>query len=1093
MATDAAGTSAAEQHAINSKHADESPASEPRGDQFGGPLGAAFGASPDSDAKIVANGALSLSVNTRVRGVALRHVQQRYGNQFVQRALNRKINTAETTQRECACGGSCAKCQARSINSDQYILSDTAGESLDRRTRGTMESYFGSDFSDVRIHRDSQAAASAEALNANAYTIGRDVYFASGRYAPETTEGKRLLAHELVHTLQQGSNSPSLARQAAGSPKLIIDPDASQEHDAERAAEELISSPGGEELSVPSRTVRLGSPSQSSLASSSTVTVSRDADDTQEQPPPQPTDDVASVYETVLHLWNLRSGMGEALNEEEDKILANEDITARLVENACAPQALTMEPRQGVTSPGLTDESLLFSPGEDEGYELSPVSDDEIQLAKAFAYRMVLLLRTLGPDDFADEEDFWTTHKDLTKNACSEEETLYLLGDEVLKESWAFPRAWAKRLQKGFIPDLNLTALQDFRNKSYSELNEAAQAIPPYLAANGLPINFRDSLSLGFLRPAELVSILRTNSATANLLSDFFSAEEAALEDDQKLSFGRRWLQLGNEIVAAVGAAHKSVNAESYDSYWRKISVETLMSDRSSTGEFEADHLHLTRLEMDISNMSYVWSFVRKWMQKQRVDGVLDRQFELADALIRALDSEPRLGRAQQWRSAKEFDSAAKDFLIESIDVVDVAVGVGKDFLINLGIAAIFGPLGVLVKEIGEAAYSVNESREKISAALDAARIAKSVTQLQNASANLALVMAAEGMSIALTIAQVPGMLKAARNLPGASAKGPHIHDDSALKKTTTDEPAVSATKSDQPSVKQTPPEASGGTKAPDTTTPPTKQPSAGTKVAALESETDFLARTRDMPSDKIRPIDAQKEFELAWKRGQRRPPQEPYAHEIEFNNHTWRYNKNTGNWCRFGSPKNCFDLGEQARKQAIDEYVRAKGITTEKIETPDPKVTAQPKSKETLPEGYEDMPSPSITKRVDLAEDHHIATRYRAANREIFERAGLHIDDDLNLIKNFQEHGQLRGWYKWEDRSYKFNYRGHHPDYNKWVTKLLSDATPPGLSPDEALKRIVKITERLNTIIRENPEALSHGPRILPNNLQNPKFEWDR
>lgn len=58
------------------------------------------------------------------------------------------------------------------------------------------------DFSDVRIHTDSQAAESARAVNARAYTMGQDIVFGAGRYAPETAEGQRLLAHELAHVVQ---------------------------------------------------------------------------------------------------------------------------------------------------------------------------------------------------------------------------------------------------------------------------------------------------------------------------------------------------------------------------------------------------------------------------------------------------------------------------------------------------------------------------------------------------------------------------------------------------------------------------------------------------------------------------------------------------------------------------------------------------------------------------------------------------------------------------------------------------------------------------------------------------------------------------
>jgi len=68
-----------------------------------------------------------------------------------------------------------------------------------------MEPRFGHDFSNVRVHTDSKAAESAGAVDALAYTVGRDVVFGAGQYMPGTREGQRLLAHELTHVVQQGS------------------------------------------------------------------------------------------------------------------------------------------------------------------------------------------------------------------------------------------------------------------------------------------------------------------------------------------------------------------------------------------------------------------------------------------------------------------------------------------------------------------------------------------------------------------------------------------------------------------------------------------------------------------------------------------------------------------------------------------------------------------------------------------------------------------------------------------------------------------------------------------------------------------------
>ena len=86
------------------------------------------------------------------------------------------------------------------------IVHEVLGESgrpLDFSTREFMERSFGHDFSNVRVHHDSRAHTSARAVDAHAYTVGSHVVFDAGRYTPGTREGKRLLAHELSHVVQQ--------------------------------------------------------------------------------------------------------------------------------------------------------------------------------------------------------------------------------------------------------------------------------------------------------------------------------------------------------------------------------------------------------------------------------------------------------------------------------------------------------------------------------------------------------------------------------------------------------------------------------------------------------------------------------------------------------------------------------------------------------------------------------------------------------------------------------------------------------------------------------------------------------------------------
>lgn len=99
-----------------------------------------------------------------------------------------------------------------------------------------MEPRFGVDFSQVRVHTDPRATESAQAVNALAYTVGRNVVFGTGQYAPGTSEGRRLLAHELVHTIQQNKSSNGMVPQTI----RISDADDAYERFAESVTRQIM-------------------------------------------------------------------------------------------------------------------------------------------------------------------------------------------------------------------------------------------------------------------------------------------------------------------------------------------------------------------------------------------------------------------------------------------------------------------------------------------------------------------------------------------------------------------------------------------------------------------------------------------------------------------------------------------------------------------------------------------------------------------------------------------------------------------------------------------------------------------------------------
>ncbi len=144
-------------------------------------------------------------------------------------------------QRQCACKEDTLKLQRQAVGEQGgfeaplivHEVLRSPGQPLDEQTRAFMEPRFGYDFGRVRVHTDDKAAESAQAVNARAYTVGHHVVMRQGEYAPETDVGRRLLAHELVHVVQQGRNN-QLQRLQVGAVGDIY------EQEADQVVEEVV-------------------------------------------------------------------------------------------------------------------------------------------------------------------------------------------------------------------------------------------------------------------------------------------------------------------------------------------------------------------------------------------------------------------------------------------------------------------------------------------------------------------------------------------------------------------------------------------------------------------------------------------------------------------------------------------------------------------------------------------------------------------------------------------------------------------------------------------------------------------------------------
>jgi hypothetical protein len=187
------------------------------------------------------------------------HLQRTIGNRAVQAklAINQPGDSYEQEadrvaeqvmrrpeprlQRACSCDGECPDCHAKQTDREHESLqtrrvqgSDpghgtappsvdavlrSSGQPLDPATRSFMEPRFGHDFSQVRVHTGTAAEESARDVNAHAYTVGHDVVFGAGRFAPESHAGRQLLAHELTHVVQQSGPTEARIQRAPADPQ----------------------------------------------------------------------------------------------------------------------------------------------------------------------------------------------------------------------------------------------------------------------------------------------------------------------------------------------------------------------------------------------------------------------------------------------------------------------------------------------------------------------------------------------------------------------------------------------------------------------------------------------------------------------------------------------------------------------------------------------------------------------------------------------------------------------------------------------------------------------------------------------------------
>ena len=157
----------------------------------------------------------------RVPQYPVHDLQRTAGNRAVRRALQRRARRAVPVDpAEVEAEGAVASTPAV----DRVLA--TSGRPLDPGLRSQLEPRFGADFGAVRVHTGREADAAAGSVEADAFAVGSDIVFAEGKFAPDRTEGRQLIAHELTHVAQQARSGAAAIQRQPNPPVVPADADA---------------------------------------------------------------------------------------------------------------------------------------------------------------------------------------------------------------------------------------------------------------------------------------------------------------------------------------------------------------------------------------------------------------------------------------------------------------------------------------------------------------------------------------------------------------------------------------------------------------------------------------------------------------------------------------------------------------------------------------------------------------------------------------------------------------------------------------------------------------------------------------------------
>lgn len=743
--------------------------------------------------RMIGNQGVQYLIQAKLRVDASNDEYEQEADQVATQVM-RMPNTSEAPlQRKCSCDGEleldgedCEACrykrlalQRRSTSHNKlsgipptvHDVLNAPGHPLDQVTRSFFESRFGYDFSHVRIHDETYAQRASREVNAEAFTIGNSIAFASGRYTPHTFAGRHLLAHELTHVIQQGGYrrkpQTKMIQRAVDDEAAEASSTEKQKWQATKQTSESTAAPivnqvlsNGNGQPLPASTRAFFEPQFGTDFSQVRVHTDGQAAELAHSIQAKP---FTTGQDVVF-------GAGQFAPEHtEGKRLLAHEVTHVLQQ----PHVPTIQ-RQTTDQPPTADDPALAASLEQKiEAAAADASQDADLMLRASASRMHLLL-TRAHRPLKKTEDLDAIVADCEKLAQTELDTLGAFspaGGELALAAYprGFPLTWSGRIQAALTLGVEPATIVTDWARSLKDLTAKSTTIGLEIYALGLPVPLSDLDRLNDFR-------LRLADAKANKPSavrDFARESIRYMQLKWVSAFAFSWEMIVNEIASAVAEGKVVANYLDWMDFVNNKQailrdLPTRARDRLAQTEEEAQQIQTDAVKLGdaallvgmASALRSLFGLLTGWNE---ASALFDTALKTADAAVASSDKGNRFVAALRWAlNNNYFGGTAAAWVHNLIDQ-------GPKILEEIALIVILGMIpGV---DIAVAAYlllttarDVVGMLDELAASLKGVMQAKSVGELQKASARLAQILT-NGAIFILIVLVTEGIGKAVARL----------------------------------------------------------------------------------------------------------------------------------------------------------------------------------------------------------------------------------------------------------------------------------------------------------------------------------------